>query len=215
MEPIAFDIETSGLGEGAVVTVAGLYGDNWTTLILNTDDRIVAQPQLRETVRENTDVTSNLVVVGSEEDLLEELNDVSDERVDVDDNYLTAYNGETWSGGFDLPFVRTACIRHDVGWPFEDMAYIDVFGYIDRVNTNDEQGLVEVYDYIIGDENCDPFDDSEEALEAFEAGNFSDLLLHNLADIERTYELVEVLSDYVPQSDMSMKNLETPNSASY
>jgi hypothetical protein len=31
-------------------------------------------------------------------------------RLDSDTHYLTAYNGETWNGGFDLPFVRSACL---------------------------------------------------------------------------------------------------------
>jgi len=83
-------------------------------------------------------------------------------------HYLTAYNDETWEGGFDLPFLRTACISHDIGWLFPNMAYADVFEFVDRFDTDDQKRLVGVYDELIGKESCDPYDDSKEAVVAFE-----------------------------------------------
>ena len=37
LEPVAFDIETSGLGSDAVVTVAGFAHDSGISIVLNTD----------------------------------------------------------------------------------------------------------------------------------------------------------------------------------
>jgi uncharacterized protein YprB with RNaseH-like and TPR domain len=211
MSPVAFDIETSGFGDGAVVTVAGLYTDEWATLIFNNSARLVDVGELEQLLNQHTTADVDVRSVCPERELLKDLGQIVNERVDPDDDYITAYNGETWNGGFDLPFLRSACIRNGAVWPLESLAYIDVFGYIDRIDTNDTNGLVEVYDYLIGDDTCDPFDDSQRAVEAYEDGNFGSLLLHNLADIKRTYELDVVCSDYVPQADIDMKSLETPN----
>jgi hypothetical protein len=50
--------------------------------------------------------------------------------------------------------------------------------------------LAGVYDALIGGEDCDPFDDSASAVAAHEDGDWVPLLLHNLADIERTREVL-------------------------
>ncbi len=76
----------------------------------------------------------------------------------------------------------TACISHDVYWPFPDIAYADVFEFVDRFDTHDEKGLVGVYDKLIDKASCDPFDDSKEAVDAFENGEWESLLLYNLAN---------------------------------
>jgi hypothetical protein len=135
---------------------------------------------------------------------------VSEDHIDGDGNYLTAYNGETWNGGFDLPFLRTSCVKHNVEWPFPDMAYADMFSVIDRFNTNDTNDLVGVYDQLIGGDTCDPFSDSSKAVDAFHNNNWDSLLLHNIADIHRTRELAVLAGRYVPKSDFSMKNLSPP-----
>jgi hypothetical protein len=45
----------------------------------------------------------DLAVCASEYDLLEEVREIGAECLDGDRHYLTAFNGETWNGGFDLP----------------------------------------------------------------------------------------------------------------
>jgi len=211
LDPIAFDIETSGLGEEAVITVAGIAHELGEVIILNTAGREVNSSQLERTLVEDSVGSVEVIVTEDEEALLGVLTTVARNRLDDDTHYLTAYNGETWKGGFDLPFLRTACISHDVDWPFPDIAYADVFEFVDRFDTHDKKGLVGVYDKLIGKASCDPFDDSKEAVDAFESGEWESLLLHNLADIQRTLELAILAERYVPRSDFKMKNLGPPN----
>ena len=211
LDPIAFDIETSGLDDSAVLTVAGLAHSLGEVLILNTDSRTANSARLEDALRKDSSGEIEVLLADDEEALLGILTNIAHDRLDDDKHYLTAYNGEVWNGGFDLPFVRTACIRHDLDWAFPDLAYADVFSFIDRFDTNDEQGLVEVYDELIGKESCDPFEDSGAAVEAFINGNWEKLLFHNLADIQRTRELAMLAGDYVPRSDFQMKNLNPPN----
>lgn len=78
-------------------------------------------------------------------------------------------------------------------------------------NTNGQNDLVDVYDQLKGMPSCDPFDDSSEAVDAFENGEWESLLRHNLADIQRTLELARLTERYVPRSDFKIKNLAPPN----
>jgi hypothetical protein len=133
------------------------------------------------------------------------------EQLDGDRHYLTAYNGETWNGGFDLPFCRTRFLQHEMDWPFRDVAYADMMQIVDRFDTNGQRDLVGVYDVLVGDETCDPFEDSAAAVDAFEDGDWLPLLKHNLADIQRTRELADLAGRFVPKSDFSMKNLQPPH----
>lgn len=210
LEPVAFDIETSGLTDDAVITVAGIAHEMGEVLILNTGERDADQPRLERNLREYSAGDVELAVVETEHDLLSRLDQLANNRIDGDRHYLTAYHGETWNGGFDLPFVRTACVDHNVAWPFPNLAYADMLDVVDRFETNDQNDLVGVYDTLIGKETCDPFDDSGSAVSAFEDGNWESLLLHNLADIQRTLELAVLAGAYVPQSDFRMKNLSPP-----
>lgn len=120
LSPIAFDIETSGLEPGAVVTVAGLTTDIGSWIALNTTGREADASRLVSEVERQSDSNVQLSVFHNEGDLLTGLADFASRIIDDDNHYLTAYNGERWSGGFDLPFVRTACLRQDVAWPFPD-----------------------------------------------------------------------------------------------
>jgi hypothetical protein len=70
--------------------------------------------------------------------------------------------------------------------------------------------LVGVYDALIGEETCDPFEDSAAAVDAFESGDWLPLLEHNLADIQRTRELADLAVRFVARSDFKMKNLAPP-----
>lgn len=209
LSPIAFDIETSGLDRDAIITVAGFRNDIGSWLVLNTAGRAVDSDRLEHELTSCTDTPVKLRIVHNEKTLLAAVSDYADQHLG-DGTYLTAYNGETWNGGFDLPFLRSACHRHSVAWPFDDVAYADTMEAIQRFDTGDIGDLVGVYDRLIGDESCDPFDKSDTAVDAWEQGNWLPLLKHNLADIERTRELAVLAGEYVPKSDFSMKNLAPP-----
>ena len=210
LDPIAFDIETSGLDDDAVVTVAGFAHPLGVELILNTGGRDADQNTLQTKLDDDAKGESSVEIVETESELLEAVTDVA-EKIDGDKHYLTAYNGETWQGGFDLPFCRTRFLAHDMAWPFGDVAYADMMeAVVDRFDTNDQRDLVGVYDELIGTPTCDPLDDSGAAVDAFNDGDWLPLLKHNLADIQRTRELAQLADRYVPQSDFSMKNLQPP-----
>lgn len=210
LDPVAFDIETSGTGPDAELTVAGFAHDFGEYLVLNTGSRSVDENSLHEQVASHSAGQLELDVVSSEVGIANAISEFVDDRLDDDRHYLTAYNGETWNGGFDLPFCRTVYIRNGSDWPFAGHAYVDVFEMVDRVNTYDNNDLVGVYDALIGEDTCDPFDNSGEAVYAFEHGHWKPLLLHNLADVQRTRELALVFERFVAQSDFPMKNLEPP-----
>jgi hypothetical protein len=211
LQPVAFDIETDEFSPGSVLTVAGLAHQLSVVMLLNTTGRQADADALETHLNEYSSTSVTLEVCDSEHALLERLGTVCDERLDGNSHYLTAYHGETWNGGFDLPFVRTACVQHDVQWPFPDMAYADMLEVVDRFNTDDENELVEVYDQLVGRETCDPFEDSSATVDAFRDGDWRALLLHNLADIERTRELAGLAGRYVAKSDFNMKNLSPPD----
>jgi uncharacterized protein YprB with RNaseH-like and TPR domain len=211
LQPVAFDIETTGFEPGSVITVAGLATQQDVVLVLNTADRTADQQHLETVLNEHTSATVGLTVCHSEHELLTTLADCAEVLINTDTQYLTAYNGETWSGGFDLPFLRTACVRCSTEWPFPDMAYADVMDVVKRFDTQDNNDLVSAYNFLIGTDSCDPFDDSEEAVDAFRDGDWLPLLLHNLADVVRTRELAALGGRYVAKSDFGMKNLAPPS----
>ena len=210
LAPVAFDIETSGMDHDAVITVAGFRGELGSWLALNTGGRTADETVLYRQLCRCAEDPAKLQVVETEQDLLKAVSGYAADRLQTG-TYLTAYNGETWSGGFDLPFVRSACLRNDVPWPFDDVAYADTMEAIERVHTGEASDLVGVYDRLVGEESCDPFDDSLQAVERWEDGDWLPVLQHNLADIERTYELATLAGEYVPKSDFSMKNLAPPH----
>ena len=209
LSPIAFDIETSGLDQDAIITVAGFRNDVGSWLVLNTAGRVADSGTLENELTSCTDTPVKLRVVQNEGMLLEAVSDYADRHL-KDGTYLTAFNGETWNGGFDLPFLRSACLRHGVAWPFNEVAYADTMEAIQRFDTGEVGDLVGVYNHLIGDESCDPFTDSGSAVDAWENSDWRPLLKHNLADIERTRELAVLAGEYVPKSDFSMKNLAPP-----
>lgn len=81
---------------------------------------------------------------------------------------------------------------------------------VGRLDTNEQRDSVGVYEQLIGNPTCDPFEESGEAVDAFEAAKWLPLLKHNIADIQRTRELTQLADRFVPQSDFGMKNLQPP-----
>jgi hypothetical protein len=126
------------------------------------------------------------------------------------DAKLVAYNGERWNGGFDLPFLRTRLCYHEIGWPFTGLPYIDAMDVFEtRFNTSGDT-LTAVYEELIGSglTELDPFVDSEEAVDAWQEGDFESLVRHNVADIRRTRSLMRLAERYCSKSDFSMKSLD-------
>lgn len=211
LSPLAFDIETTGIEPGATITVVGIAAEPGAWLCLNTTGRNADPQQLTTTVEYQAGVAVDVTVVSDEEALLTALGEVADDRIDGDRHYLTAFHGETWSGGFDMPMLRRACIRRGVAWPFPAMPYADVMEVTDRIETGDTSDLEGVFADLVGGDHCDPFSDSGSAVAAHEQGEWVDLLLHNLADIQRTRELAVLAERFVPKSDFQMKNLAPPD----
>lgn len=214
LDPVAIDIETTGLDGDGRVTVVGFAHALGAWLALNGDGRVdeSSRAELLAGLPTHAGATIELEVAGSERETLERLGAFVGSRLDPDRHYLTAFNGETWRGGFDLPFLRTAHLRHDLSWPFGTLAYADVSeAVVDRFATDGARDLAGVHAALVGDGVDDPFEDSAEAVEAFEAGRWTALLRHNLADVRRTRQLALVAGRFVAKSDFRMKNLEPPD----
>lgn len=106
LNPIAFDIETSGLDEDAIITVAGFAHNLGESIILNVDGSDAPEHQtLTSALDEHSAGAVSLELVDSEAALLEAISGIATEQIDGDRHYLTAYNGEMWNGRFDLPSV--------------------------------------------------------------------------------------------------------------
>ena len=212
LEQVAFDIETTGFGVADEVTVVGFALPMGVRVFVQTDSR--ADRDVEAVVREEVSVHVQVSRHESESALLEAVAGFVADRLRDADVLLVAYNGERWRGGFDLPFLRTRYSRLDVPWPFVDVPYADVMPLVtDRFNTTvdgDEQGgLVTAYDVLCGGSygDLDPFDDSAEAVAAFEDGRFAELVLHNVADVLRTRALGRTAERYCSKSEFNVKSL--------
>ncbi len=212
LEQVAFDIETTGFGVEDSVTVIGFALPMGCRVFVQTSGR--RAPTVDETARADAPVHVQVSTHASEEALFGAVGEFVSERLRDDDVLLVAYNGERWRGGFDLPFLRTRYAQLDVAWPFVDVPYADVMSVVtNRFNTTvdgDEQGdLAGTYDALCGGSygDVDPFADSEEAVMAFEDGQFDTLVLHNVADVLRTRALGRVAERYCSKSEFKVKSL--------
>ena len=220
LSPVAFDIETTGFETTAETTVIGLVFPMGVRVFLNTDGRSVDTDQL--TQQQESLFGENIVLSAheSEHELYEAFSTSVVEKIAPREYFLTAYNGELWRSGFDLPFLRTRLHSHGIDWPFRDVPYADLLPiFRARFNTttsDDDQNttLEHVYEELVNGEltACDPFDDSAEAVTAFEAGEFDSLIQHNIADILRTDALATVAEQYCSKSDFKLKSLSPTRS---
>jgi uncharacterized protein YprB with RNaseH-like and TPR domain len=150
----------------------------------------------------------------SEAALLRAVGAFAEERFCGEDVLLVAYNGERWRDGFDLPFLRTRLAATGVEWPFQDVAFADVMPVVmKRFNTTvdgDEQSsLAAVYGTLCeGELNAvDPFDESGEAVAAFEDGRLAELVVHNVVDVLRTRQIGQLTQLYCSKSEFNVKSL--------
>jgi len=215
LSPVAFDIETTGFETTAETTVVGLVFPMGVRVFLNTGGRTVDAEQLCQQQESLFGAHIVLSAHASERELFEAFSTTIVEKVAPKEYFLTAYNGELWRSGFDLPFLRTRLLAHDIKWPFEDVPYADLLPiFRARFNTTtgdeDQQASLEhVYEELVGGDltTRDPFDDSAEAVTAFEASEFEPLVQHNIADILRTDALATVAERYCSKSDFKLKSL--------
>ena len=214
LTPVAFDIETSGFETDAVVTTVGVVLPLGCRVMLNTDQRTVDEPALETTLTNRFDTTLKLSCYQTERALLEALTEFAVEALTPREYLLVAYNGERFRSGFDLPFLRTRYTLQDVMWPFVDVPYADlmpIFQHRFNTHLNGESvaDLDRVYETIVGGEltTLDPFEESSEAVTAFETSDFEALLQHNIADILRTDALSSVAEKYCGKSEFKLKSL--------
>ncbi|MDS0223738.1 ribonuclease H-like domain-containing protein [Haloarcula sp. S1AR25-5A] len=206
---VAFDIETTGFEVGDRLTVVGFDADISSRVFLNTGGKSCS-PQLEQCLNDGLTTPVTLSIHEHETALLEAVTTFVESTLTPRDIKLAAYNGETWNGGFDLPFLRTRLTSHSLDWPFGALPYIEVMDVFEsRFNTT-ENTLTGVYDELIGDGlgDIDPFEDSTEAVTAWKTGNFESVVLHNIADIRRTRALMNLAERYCSKSDFSMKSLD-------
>ena len=91
-----------------------------------------------------------------------------------------------------------------------ELPYIDAMDVFEtRFNTSGDT-LTAVYEELIGSglTELDPFVDSEEAVDAWEEGDFESLVRHNVADIRRTRALMRLAERYCSKSHFTMRSLD-------
>jgi DNA polymerase III epsilon subunit-like protein len=216
LEQVAFDIETTGFDANDVVTVVGFAVPVGCQVFCQTDGR--TSDSVEADVQDRVDGHVMVSMHESEAALLDAVAEFVRMRLQDDDVLLAAYNAETWDGGFDLPFLRTRFATHGVAWPFVDVPYSDVFPVVKQlfntmVDGESRSDLVSAYDVLCdGDLGVrDPFSESAKAVTAFDDGRFTDIVLHNVADVLRTRALGRLAERYCSRSDFSVKSL-TPTS---
>ncbi|WP_336003381.1 hypothetical protein [Halorientalis halophila] len=214
---VPFDIETSGFETDAAVSVVGFSLPLGCRVFLNADGHPADADRLESRLSETFETAVQVRVHPDERALLEAVAAFLGEAVAPREYLLVAYNGERFNGGFDLPFLRTRYALLGLQWPFDDVPYADVLPLIrKRFNTTadgeDRNDLVTAYDTLVGNglTAADPFDDSGEAVAAFEAGEFEPLLAHNVADVLRTGALASLAERFCGKSEFDLKSL-TPS----
>lgn len=213
LEFVAFDIETTGFAVTDTVTVVGFAVPMGVRVFCRTDSR--PAPDLEVTVTDRVEQHVQLSTHASEEAMLEAVGAFTAERLYDDEVLLVAFNGERWKAGFDLPFLRTRLTLTGVTWPFCEMPFADLLPVMTRrFNTTDGNGeartdLAGVYETLCDGaySGFDPFEESTEAVTAFEDGRFAELVLHNVADVLRTRELGLLAQRYCSKSDFQLKSL--------
>lgn len=114
---VAFDIETTGFETSDQLTVIGFDSPVASRVFLNTDGT-TPSANLEDDLNTKLNAPVQLSVHTSEQELLTEMSAFVTSTLTQRDAKLVAYNGERWSGGFDLPFLRTRLCTHAIDWPF-------------------------------------------------------------------------------------------------
>lgn len=233
---VAWDIETTGFSWDDQITIVGFwFPQNYATLLLNKDGHAAEVADFESRLEDLDDGLSvNIRPCQSEAALLDQIHDVVFHRIESNQNRLVAFNADSWKGGFDLPFLRTSCLYHHHRWVFDGLQFANLWEPIKkRLNTTatvqdastDVNSLgshailfgnthpMNALDDIPDDHPhyrrapYDPFDDSGSAVYCYTHNDFYPVLKHNLADIHRTWELGELVRQYVSPKDITTKKL--------
>lgn len=235
-EHIAWDIETTGFAWDDRITVSGFwYPDGFADIIVNTGGEDFDASACEDRLTSQTGgIDVSIWPVEDEAKLLKRLHQTVFDRIDRQRNRLVAFNAESWKGGFDLPFLRTRCIANQHEWVLDGLQFADLWEPVKKrlnttvsastssvdINTLDgshqllareavdgwaplEESDVPVYSRY----EYDPFADSAEAVTAYRKREFESVAAHNLADIHRTWELGELIREYISPKDISEKKL--------
>jgi len=212
LDPVAIDIETTGFDVTDAVTTVGMERDLGYQVYIQTNGNPTGD--IATLVQDRTAEHVKVSTYRTEDELLAAVATHVTEHLSPADILLVAYNGETWDGGFDLPFLRTRLLAHDIAWPFRDVPYADLYPMVEKLFNTTQDGeqaadLVTAYDVLCeGTAGAyDPFEDSQEAVTAFETGHYTDVVMHNLADILRTAALSTITQRYCSKSDFQVKSL--------
>lgn len=147
---VAADIETTGFTDTDTLTTVGLEVNGEYTVFLNTAQGAYQGDSVADTIRAETSLPVFISPCDSQRDLLASLRSFIEE-LDANKTVFTFYNGETWTGGFDLRFIRSVCLRTGAPFPFADYAVLDImpiFTKHDRFNvthTPDELDVSSVF----------------------------------------------------------------------
>jgi hypothetical protein len=147
---VATDIETTGFTDTDSLTTVGLEVDGEYTVFLNTSEGGYQSETVTSGITAKTDLPVTVLPCSSEANLLKNLRKfISD--FNTSDTIFTFYNGETWTGGFDLRFLRSVCLRTGAPFPFAGYEVLDImpiFTKHDRFNvthTPDELDVDSVF----------------------------------------------------------------------
>lgn len=127
---IAIDIETTGLTADDKVTVLGFAHEGGYDVYYNTENGKLNEAEF-------TWATANkpvqLHACRDEERLLQKMPDfVDDHDLQMEDAMLVGYNAD----GFDFPMLRTRSLKHELGWAFAGINYLDLmWTFKNRWNT--------------------------------------------------------------------------------
>ena len=230
---VACEIETTGFGWRGEITVCGFwYRGGHATLLANAGPHTVDERLLTDGLQDASGADVRVRVCDDETELLRGMGEELFERFERDYDRLVAYNADSWQGGFDLPFVRTRCLRRGVDWVLGGVMSSDLYDPVKkRLNTThtaygtsadgktltgahellfkdapDPAGLLDVegHPWYSG-RAYDPFGSSGSAAHHYRIGDLLPVCLHNLADVHRTWELGELVRVFVPAKDITEK----------
>ncbi len=134
---IAWSLETSG--QSAVlhdITATGFFRPATESkrqqigLYINPPEGAgeIDEQLLSRTLRDRTGYSELAVTLcGTERELLSGINRFTN-SMEFRTERLVTYNGEDWTGGFALPFVRTRCAKCGLDWVFDDVPHLDLAG---------------------------------------------------------------------------------------
>lgn len=105
--PIYFDLESTGLS--------------------GFDDQFISAVTIFNESENNDSFTSL-------ESLATKFNDL---RSTVSNFLLVTFNGENYYQGFDIPFLRSQCIKHNIDWKLKGIRHLDIYPLVKKfISTN-------------------------------------------------------------------------------